>query len=434
MTAIKACEWFLYACANLLPQLALITIACRDFLRFSLKKTLILSLGVLLWFWGFLIASEVNWVSYIALNFILNGGYVMFGILLTKGKPWQFLFSLTLVLNYGSVCSIISGGVFNAIGMSELMYCWQDSLLTIAVATVFWFLYYWLLIGKLRPLFLQDNPNEIWHVLWLVPGLFCIIHYFLIWTYGGLFSTSVVNVFFLVVINVGSTFVSYMVAKMVDERTRLLLLEAENQRLSMQTAQYEGLKKRMEETRQARHDLRQHLRLIQSYLDSKNETALREYIKTYGQTLPKDSGICYCENTVADTVIRYYAELAHTHGIAFKSRVELPALLNLPDPDLCVLIGNLLENAFDSCKKHPDESPFIHIGSRLTGTNMLTIIVDNCPSNEPKCSKGVFLSSKHSSSGIGTASIRAIAKHYNGEARFEYKDRIFTALVLLTLP
>lgn len=434
MTAIKAMEWLFYACANLLPQLALITLACRDFLRFSLKKTVFLSMGVLLWFWVFLIASEINLVSYMALNYILNAGYVGFGVLLTRGKPWQFLFCLSLALNYGSVCGIISGGIFNSIGRPELMYCWQDSLLTIGIAAVFWFIYYWLLIEKLRPLFLRDDPSGIWRVLWLVPALFCIIHYFLIWTYGGLFSTSLGNVVFFVVVNIGSTFVSYIVAKMVDERTMLLRLEAENQRLAMQTAQYENLKSRMEETRRARHDLQQHVRLMQSYLDNNEEAELRNYLKEYGQTLPKDRGIVFCKNMVANTVIGYYAELARVQDITFDARIELPSALNISDPDLCVLFGNLLENALDSCNDHLDESPYINIGCKLVGTRMLTIVVDNCPSDKPKVSNGVMLSSKRSGVGIGTTSVRTISERYNGEARFEWKDKIFSASVVLTLP
>lgn len=434
MTIIKALEWLLFACANLLPQLALVTITCRDFLRFSFKKTIVLSMGVLLWYWGFLVASEVNLVSYLALNFILNGGYIAFGILLTKGKPWQFLFALALVLNYGSVCAIISGGIFNSLGSPELMYCWQDSMLTLVIASIFWIPYHWLLVGKLRPLFIQDDSNKIWHILWLVPALFSVIHYFLIWTYKGLFCTSVINVLFLVVINIGSTLVSYMVAKMVDERASLLQLESENQRLTIQAAQYNSLRTRMEETRQARHDLKQHLRLIQSYLDTNNTTALCDYVKAYGESLPKDTDIHFCDNTVADMVIRYYAQLSEAQGISFKAKVELPDQLHIPDPDLCVLIGNLLENALESCKKHPTESPYINMGCRLIGTRRLTIIVDNCPSEEPKTSHYALLSSKRTAMGVGTESIKAVAKRYNGEARFEWENKIFSASVVLTLP
>lgn len=434
MTVGTAFEWFLYACANLLPQLALITIACRDFLRFSMKKTIVLSSAVLIWYFACLVASEVNILSYLMLNIVLNIGYVVFGILLTKGKPWQLLFALGMVLNYGSVCAIISGGFFHAFHLEAFEFGWQDSLFTLCIAAAFWFLYYKLLVGRLRPLFNREDSDDIWRILWLVPALFCAIHYFCIWTYGGLFSSSLLNVAFLVIVNLGAAFVSYLVAKMVDERTRLLRLEAENQRLAMQTAQYESLKGRMEETRQARHDLRQHLRLMQSYIDNKNETALRDYIKEYGQTLPADNGIRYSENTVTDTVVRYYAELAQAQGISFDARMEFPALLNLPDPDLCVLLGNLLENALDSCKKHQSEAPYIRMGGKLVGTQMLTIIVDNCPADEPKWKNDVLLSTKRNTAGTGTASIRSIAKRYDGEARFEWKDKIFSASVVINLP
>ena len=255
-----------------------------------------------------------------------------------------------------------------------------------------------------------------------------------IWTQGGQFATRPLNVAFLVILNLGSAFISYLVADMVDERAERGWLEAENQRLAMQTAQYESLKGRMEETRQARHDLRQHLRLMQAYLDSNNEAALREYLNAYGQSLPADTGIRYCENTVADTVVRYYAELAQAQGISFTARLELPDELGLPEPDLCVLLGNLLENALDSCKKHLDASPYIHMGGKLMGARMLTILVDNCPADEPKRAKENLISSKRPSVGTGTASVRAIAERYGGEVRFEWKDGVFSASVVLTLP
>ena len=434
MTGAELWELLLYCCANLLPALALTIITCRDFLRFSFRATIALSAGVLLWYFGCTAAYDAGVLSYLTVNIVLNAAYVLFGILLTKGKPWQLLFALGIVLNYGSVCAITATGVFHAMDMQGVEFGWQTSLVTLIIAALFWFLYNWLLVKRLRPLFAREESEELWRVLWLVPALFCVIHYFSIWTQGGQFATRPLNVAFLVILNLGSAFISYLVADMVDERAERGWLEAENQRLAMQTAQYESLKGRMEETRQARHDLRQHLRLMQAYLDSNNEAALREYLNAYGQSLPADTGIRYCENTVADTVVRYYAELAQAQGISFTARLELPDELGLPEPDLCVLLGNLLENALDSCKKHLDASPYIHMGGKLMGARMLTILVDNCPADEPKRAKENLISSKRPSVGTGTASVRAIAERYGGEVRFEWKDGVFSASVVLTLP
>lgn len=434
MTETQTLELFFYCCANLLPELALIIIACRDFLRFPLKVTAALSVGVLLWYFGCTAAYDAGIASYLTVNIALNAVYVLFGILLTKEKPWQLLFVLGMALNYGSVCSITAVGFFHAVHMPGVEFGWQTSLVTLVIAAIFWLLYDWLLVKRLRPLFAREGADDLWRVLWLVPALFCLIHYFCIWTQGGQFATRPMNVAFLVVVNLGSAFVSYLVAYIVDVRTQRAQLETENQRLAMQAAQYEALKERMDETSRAQHDLRQHLRLIQSYLDSGNETALREYLKTYGQTLPRDAGIRYCENTVADTVVRYYAELAQAQGVSFTAHLELPETLGLPNPDLCVLLGNLLENALESCKKHLDASPYIHIGGKLVGTRMLTIIADNCPADEPKRERDALLSAKRDGVGTGTASIRAIAQRCGGEARFTWEAGVFSAEVVLTLP
>ncbi len=434
MTGAALWELFFYCCVNLLPALALTIITCRDFLRFSLKTTIALSAGVLLWYFGCTAAYDARVLSYLTVNIVLNAAYILFGVLLTRGKPWQLFFALGIVLNYGSVCAITATGAFYAIDLQGVEFGWQTSLVTLFIAAIFWFLYDWLLVKRLRPLFAREESEGLWRVLWLVPALFCIIHYFCIWTQSGQFAARPLNVAFLVILNLGSAFVSYLVANMVDERAERGHLEAENQRLAMQAAQYENLRSRMEEMREARHDLRQHLRLMQSYLDGNNETALREYLKAYGQTLPADTGMHYCENTVADTVVRYYAELAQAQGIAFSARLELSETLSLPEPELCVLLGNLLENALDSCKKHPDDSPYIRMGGRLVGSRMLTVIVDNCPADEPKREHGALLSSKHLGIGTGTASIQAIAKRYCGQARFQWKDGVFSAEVVLTLP
>lgn len=433
MTTAKLLEWFLFCCVNLLPELALIIISCRGFLRFSLKNTILLSMGVLVWYFGCIIASEVGIISYMTLNFMLNAVYILFGILLTRGKPWQLLFALCIVLNYGSICAIISGGILSAFGLSNLMFGWQDSLITIGIAAILGFLYYRLLVGRLRALFARDDTDNIWKVLWLVPALFCVIHYFCIWTEDGQFSTHIVNVIFLSVVNVGSTLISYLVAQFVDDRLARQRIETDNQRLLALVSQYENLKQRIDETRKARHDLKQHLRLIQSYLDKKDNDALSDYINKYSLTLPKDNTVSYCKNNTVDTIVGFYAEQAQAVGIKFETKLNIDNNLSVSEPDICVLFGNLLENAVEESKKQLVGSPVIKVGGQLVGSKTLVITVDNSPASKPEKKNNLFVSTKHESFGIGTQSIQDIAKRYNGEARFEWKENTFYASVILNL-
>lgn len=59
--------------------------------------------------------------------------------------------------------------------------------------------------------------------------------------------------------------------------------------LAMQYTQYQQLSRHIEEVREARHDLRQHLNLIEHYLQSGKTEDLKAYIEQYRMTLPPDS-------------------------------------------------------------------------------------------------------------------------------------------------
>ena len=76
--------------------------------------------------------------------------------------------------------------------------------------------------------------------------------------------------------------------------------------LAIQRTQYQQLSRHMETVRQARHDLRQHLNVIDHYLSSGKTEDLKSYIEQYRMTLPPDTGRTWCENYAVNTIVRYY--------------------------------------------------------------------------------------------------------------------------------
>lgn len=76
--------------------------------------------------------------------------------------------------------------------------------------------------------------------------------------------------------------------------------------LAIQRTQYQQLSRHMETVRQARHDLRQHLNVIDHYLSSGKTEDLKSYIEQYRMTLPPDTARTWCENYAVNTIVRYY--------------------------------------------------------------------------------------------------------------------------------
>lgn len=200
--------------------------------------------------------------------------------------------------------------------------------------------------------------------------------------------------------------------------------------LAMQYTQYQQLSRHIEEVREARHDLRQHLNLIEHYLQSGKTEDLKAYIEQYRMTLPPDTARTWCENYAVNTVISYYGEEARKASVDFSVRIQLPPSLPLREPELCSIFGNLLENALDACRECTDSAPFIRICAQEDAGHIV-ITVDNTCCHPPIEENGRFRSTKHDGLGTGTASIRSIAERYQGVVDFRYEDGIFYASVML---
>ena len=204
----------------------------------------------------------------------------------------------------------------------------------------------------------------------------------------------------------------------------------QNTLLAMQYTQYQQLSRHIEEVREARHDLRQHLNLIDHYLQSGKTEDLKAYIEQYRLTLPPDTARTWCENYAVNTMVSYYGEEARKASVDFAVNIQLPPSLPLREPELCSIFGNLLENALDACRECKDSAPFIRIRAQEDAGHIV-IAVDNTCCHPPIEENGRFRSTKHDGLGTGTASIRSIAERYQGVVDFRYEDGIFYASVML---
>ena len=83
------------------------------------------------------------------------------------------------------------------------------------------------------------------------------------------------------------------------------------------------------------------------------------------------------------------------------------------------------------CSGSENTPPFIRLSAVQTGTSTLSITTDNTSAFSPTWMNEKLVSTKPAGSGIGTESIRMIAEQYHGDARFEWRNRVFYASVLL---
>ena len=205
-----------------------------------------------------------------------------------------------------------------------------------------------------------------------------------------------------------------------------------NQQLEMQRGQYAGLIENDKRNKAARHDIRHHLATLGGLADAGSTAEIRDYLADLVGAIGGARDTKYCENLTVNAVVSHYLDMAKDEGYEVSSRFVMPEETgNISAMDLCVVLGNLLENAVEACRRM-DGGRFIRANSMVKGT-ALFITIDNSHSGRITKSGDAFMSSKREGEGIGISSVKAIAQKYEGEARFDAEDGVFKASVMLRI-
>ncbi|NBK20026.1 ATP-binding protein [Anaerotruncus sp. 1XD42-93] len=273
-----------------------------------------------------------------------------------------------------------------------------------------------------------------WYVFWILPVVFWSLSIVMQPQEYSTLYTNRVMVFYPVLVLALLTLLLFCYALfywMARGLAKNMRLAEENRLLQMQAIQYRILQKSIEDTRRARHDLRQHFKALQGCVESGDMAKVAEYVKAYGESLPPDTVRQFCKNYAVDAVLHHYGEQAVRQQTDMEVSVQMEEETIIPQPEFCALLGNLLENAIDGCAA--SKAPrIIRLHIRQQGKQALYLTLDNTSDQPPESNGGRFLSSSHDGFGIGTESVRVIAKRYNGDTRFEWKDGMFYVSVMLS--
>lgn len=201
--------------------------------------------------------------------------------------------------------------------------------------------------------------------------------------------------------------------------------------LEIQTEQYKRILETTENNRKMHHDLRHHILILQSLLDSGETEKASDYLQNYVQILRRYEVTKFCSHIVTNMIVSHYQSLALDKGITFTARINVPDSLMISDFDIAILLGNLLENAIESANHAKDHNRFISLNIICSG-KMLAVTVDNGFNGCVNQNKGTYLSTKPHHTGIGLQSIAGIAKKYHGGVQFSHEGAIFHSSVMLS--
>ena len=210
--------------------------------------------------------------------------------------------------------------------------------------------------------------------------------------------------------------------------------EEKNRLLEMRESQYVKQQRYLEATAEERHNFRQTIRTLENLSREDDNTAIRKYLSDYVSAMPKNDVVSFCTNQAVNALLNYYAESAENLEADMDWHIEFPKDTDLPDTDLCSVIGNLLENAIAACQGVPEDDRYIDLSITTTETDTYLCIVMTNPFHGKLHKSGEnYLSTRRNGTGIGLSSIRSIAEQYGGVAKFSDADGAFFSDVMMLM-
>lgn len=178
----------------------------------------------------------------------------------------------------------------------------------------------------------------------------------------------------------------------------------------------------------ASHDRRHFNNMILELLEQdKKDEAIEVLLANKGRVDPKQSRI-YCENHVLNAAVSHYAAIAEQNGIIIKIQLEIPSELPVDSLEFAMAVSNLMENAIQSCEKLKNQG-YIKFICQNVGRILLEI--------ENSCIEGVVIDrdglpvTVEKGHGIGSKSVLAFVKKYEGELNYKIENGIFRVRILV---
>ena len=206
----------------------------------------------------------------------------------------------------------------------------------------------------------------------------------------------------------------------------------QNDLMTKHVVEVENIYKQM---RGWRHDYHNHIQAIKGYRALGQEDKIDGYLNLLENDLASVDTLIKSGNVMVDAILNSKLSLAQSRKIAINAKAVVPKDIGISELDLCVIVGNLLDNAIEACLRIDDDSRrFIRVYMDLKREN-LYLSVTNSSGGEIEKQGGRYVSSKENAEkhGFGLLRVDRIVDKYGGYIKRNDEESVFTSEVMLPL-
>ncbi|MCI9443830.1 MAG: sensor histidine kinase [Oscillospiraceae bacterium] len=182
-----------------------------------------------------------------------------------------------------------------------------------------------------------------------------------------------------------------------------------------------------------RHDYRSHIQAMKAHAAAGDWKAVNAYLDTLETDLSTVDMAVKTGNPMADAILNSKISLARAKCIPVQADANIPVALSISELDLCVILGNLFDNAIEASLALPEPERLIRVYIEMKGSQLYISFTNFTAVRKLRKLGGRFLTTKGEGHGFGLVRMDAIVQRLGGYLTRNSEDGAFTTEVLLPL-
>ena len=181
-----------------------------------------------------------------------------------------------------------------------------------------------------------------------------------------------------------------------------------------------------------RHDYHNHLQTLKARLDMGQNVEARAYLDRLEEDLDAVRALAETGNVSLDAILNAKLSLVLKKGVRLDFKAQVPPALAVSDIDLCVILGNLIDNALESCEKVPEADRFLRLYIGVF-KKQLYVSLTNATAETVRRPNAAWASAKRGNHGHGLARVGRVVDKYGGYVNRQNEPGVFATEILLPL-
>ena len=177
---------------------------------------------------------------------------------------------------------------------------------------------------------------------------------------------------------------------------------------------YQEVENMYRQMRGWRHDYRNHIQTVRALAENGDLDAVKKYLDGLELDLNTVDTVIKTGNAMADAILNSKISLARAKKIEVHVDAHIPVKLKMSELDLCVILGNLFDNAIEASMKLPENGRMIRVYMDMKNTQLYISFTNFTAEGKLQKIGKVFRTSKGKGHGFGLVRIDEIVERLGG--------------------